>query len=195
MTDTCTITVREPLAITDITVDDSVSGYYGYPINADEFTDITITVTFNDTTEDTVSLTSDMVSGDIFDEGRLCEEGEVKADVTYMGFTAEGALDVTVGKLQSVHAITPTTIVYSVGETVTAENLKAKGVSIMGSYSNELQDRDILDLEPEFDPLTIAEGNDTVELKITYTEPVSNVVFTVGVTITVVDSIEEPIEP
>ena len=195
MTDTCTITVREPLAITDITVDDSVSGYYGYPINADEFTDIKITVTFNDTTEDTVSLTSDMVSGDIFDEGRLCEEGEVKADVTYMGFTAEGALDVTVGKLQSVHAITPTTIVYSVGETVTAENLKAKGVSIMGSYSNELQDRDILDLEPEFDPLTIAEGNDTVELKITYTEPVSNVVFTVGVTITVVDSIEEPIEP
>ena len=195
MKDTCTITVREPLAVTGITVEDSVSGYYGYPIDENEFTDITITVTYNDNSEETVPLTSDMVSGDIFNEGRLCEEGKVKADVTYEGFIAEDVLNVTVGKLQTVSAITPTTIVYHVGDTVTADNLKEKGVSIRGSYSYELQNRDILDLDPNFDPLTITGGVDTVELKITYTEPESNVVFTVGVTITVEDSTEEPIEP
>ncbi len=195
ITDDCEITVRDPLAVTGITVNGNVSGYYGYAIDEKKFESITITVTYNDESVETVPLTSDMVSGDIFNEGRLCAEGDVTADVTYQGFIAEDALNVTVGKLQSVNATTPTTIAYQVGETVTAKNLKEKGVSIEGTYSYGLQVRDILDLNPTFDPLTIPGGSETLVLEISYTEPVSDVVFTVSVTITVVDSTEEPIEP
>lgn len=188
MADTCTITVKEPKTLQRIEVTGNGGTYYlGDMLNTDG---ITVTAYYNE--GEPVVVEDYQLSGTVVKqvaEGyQLVESGSglaVKVSYTDGEVTAEGEFTVTVGKVESVTSTVLVDLEFAVGENVNISKLIEKSgnkLSIMAHYTEDLADNDVTNFCKVY-PEIIDEN--TSQITVIYTEPVTGNEYRVTVNIDV----------
>lgn len=195
LTDTCIVTVTEPLTLLSIEVTAPDMSYYLGDIL--DTSGIVVTAYYNHDIVRTIDIADCTISGNVIGtDNQLVLAGVQTVTVSYGGFS--GTFDVTVGALETISLRVPLSLTFEVGDSISMADLVGLGFEVVADYSNGLESRDVSELPGcTLVPTEFTTAGE-IDITVTYVEPVSgnsaSATFSVTVTEQTTDT-DEPVVP